>query len=57
MSSHRLWRAIVVGCFGLLFCVPHPASGQSRDLTLDEILRPPAAGRFRWRSTSGLGVA
>ncbi len=40
MSSHRLWRAIVVGCFGLLFCVPHPASGQSRDLTLDEIFDP-----------------
>ena len=40
MTIHRLWRAIVVGCFGLLLSIAHPASGQSRDLTLDEIFDP-----------------
>ena len=40
MTIHRLWRAIVVGSFGLLLSMAHPASGQSRDLTIDEIFDP-----------------
>jgi len=40
MTIHRLWRATIAGCFGLFFVIAHPASGQPRDLTIDEIFDP-----------------
>ena len=40
MTLHCLWRAIAVGCLGLLFGVANPASAQPRDLTIDEIFDP-----------------
>ena len=40
MTFHRLWRAIAVGCVGLLFGMANPTFGQLRDLTIDEIFDP-----------------
>lgn len=40
MTIHRLWRTTIAGCFCLFFVIAHPASGQPRDLTIDEIFDP-----------------
>jgi len=37
MTIHRVLRGVAIGCFGILFCVAHPTSGQQRDLTIDGI--------------------
>ena len=40
MTIHRRWPVVAIGCLGLLLCVTQPTSGQTRDLTIDEIFDP-----------------
>ena len=56
MTIHRLWRGFTFGCVGVgvLFCVAHPAAGQQRNLTIDEIFDPQQRVDFDGRPPRGL---